>query len=234
LWGGILLEILDIVKGQKMELEVRCDGQTINFKSEIVLIKNNDLLISKLTVNDQTIGFSDQCTINFLYNSEEKLFLWENTTVKLVKYDGNIYHKISLKGEGKSFNRRESYRLYIGEEMQVSLNTTTGPTVITVLIKDISESGVGFVVAEDIDLDRTIRLKLKDSDFSLNIPGVIVRKEFKDGINAFIYGCKFSEKNQKLGKYIMKKQTERQRNKAATPSAHHKRGKSNPTSNNPQ
>lgn len=215
--GGVFLLIQELAKGQKIELDVRFESQTINFQSEIILARTNDILISKLTVNEQTIGFSEKCQINFLCNIEEKLFQWENVTVKLVKYDGVVYHKIDLEGEGKPFNRRESYRLYIGEDMQLLVNKPTGPTSISVLIKDISENGVGFVTAVDIDLERTVRLKLKDSNFTLSLPGIVVRKEFKDNINCYMYGCRFSEKNQTLGKYIMKKQAERQRKKALNP-----------------
>lgn len=202
-----------IAKGGFMEVEVRCNGKSANFKSEVALTVNNSILIAPIKVNEQTIGFSESCQINFLYVYEGKLFLWENASVKLVKYDGGIYHKIDIYGEGKPFNRRDAFRMYIGEDMPVYVNTATGPNALSVLVKDISETGVGFISKEDIDVDRTIRLKLKDNNMLINLSGIIVRKEFLSNLGSFLYGCRFNEKNDKLSKYIAKKQGEALRKK---------------------
>ncbi len=202
------MHVDSIAKGGLMEVEVRCNGKTVTFKSEVAHIVGNSILISPIKVNEQTIGFSESCQINFLYVSEGKLFLWEKVDIKLVKYDGIIYHKIDIYGDGKPFNRRDSYRMYIGEDMPLYVNSASGPIALSVLIKDISETGVGFISKEDIDVERTIRLKLKDNNLILSISGIIVRKEFLSNLGSYLYGCRFNEKNDKLSKYIAKKQGE--------------------------
>lgn len=207
------MHIDSISKGGLMEVEVKCNGKTVTFKSEVAHIVNNSILIAPIKVNEQTIGFSDSCQINFLYVSEGKLYLWERAYVKLVKYDGVIYHKIDIFGDGTPFNRRDSYRMYIGEDMPLYVNTASGPTALSVLIKDLSETGVGFIAKEDIDIERTIRLKLKDNNIVLNLSGIIVRKEFLNNLGCYLYGCRFNEKNDKLSKYIAKKQGEALRKK---------------------
>ncbi len=209
------MQIEEIPKGGNMELEVRYSGHTMSFRSDILDIKNNSILISTIKVNDQTIGFSEKCQLNFLYKTEGKVYIWENVFVKLIKFDGNICHKIDLFGEGKPYNRRDSYRMYIGEDMPLYVNSPSGPTAISVLVKDISETGVAFITKDDIDIDRTIRLKLKDNAMMISLSGVIVRKDFLQNLNAFLYGCRFNEKNDKLGKYIAKKQGELLRKKMA-------------------
>lgn len=216
LYGGVDLQIDDINKGSNVELEVKLKGHAMSFRSDVVAIKNNSILINSIKVNEQTIGFSDKCQLNFIFKSESKVYIWENVYVKLVKYDGNIYHKIDLYGDGKPYNRRDSYRMYIGEDMPLYVNTASGPTAISVLVKDISETGVAFITKEEIDIDRTIRLKLKDNNVIISLSGVIIRKDFLPNLNSFLYGCKFNEKNNKLGKYIMKKQGEQLRMKGGS------------------
>lgn len=213
------MQVDSIEKGGLMEVEVRCNGKTVNFKSEVAHTVNSSILIAPIKVNEQTVGFSDSCKINFLYIYEGKLYLWENADVKLVKYDGAIYHKIEIYGDGKPFNRRDSYRMYIGEDMPVFVNTASGPTAISVLVKDISETGVGFITKDDIDVERTIRLKIKDNNSILNLSGIIVRKEYLSNLGSFLYGCRFNEKNDNLSKYIARKQGEalRKKNTAGTP-----------------
>lgn len=211
------MRIDEFAKGDSVEIEVKYSGKTMNFKSEIILVKNNSVLITSIKVNEQTVGFTDKYQINFLYKTDGKLFIWENVPVKLVKYDGGIYHKIDLSGEGKPYNRRNSYRMYIGEDMPLYVNTANGPTALSVLVKDISETGVGFITKEDIDVDRTIRLKLKDNNSIISLSGVIVRKEFLENLGAFLYGCRFNEKSNQLGKFIAKRQNELLKKKTSNP-----------------
>ncbi len=211
------MQIEEITKGSNIELEVKYNGHTMSFRSDVIDVRNNSILVSTIKVNEQTIGFSEKCLMNFLYKVEGKLYIWEDVKVKLVKYDGDICHKIDLFSDGKPHNRRDSYRMYIGEDMPLYMNSATGPTALSVLVKDISETGVAFITKDEIDIDRTIRLRLKDNVTIINLSGVIVRKEFLPNLNSYLYGCKFNEKNDKLGKYIAKRQGELLRKKVSTP-----------------
>jgi c-di-GMP-binding flagellar brake protein YcgR len=224
------LIINDIPNGAKIELEVRYSGQTISFDSEVQLTINNSVLISPIIVNDQTVGFNDNCRINLIVKINGKVFLWDNVIVKLVKYDGAIYHKIDTAGgEGKPYNRREAYRMYIGEDMPIYINTSSGPLALSVLVKDLSETGVAFITKEELETDRVIRLKIKDKNSILSLSGIIVRKEFLPHLDSFLYGCKFNEKNNRLGNYIARKQGEALRkrvNNYSSPPAKGKKPKS--------
>jgi c-di-GMP-binding flagellar brake protein YcgR len=213
LLGGTGVLIDEIPNGSGIELDVRYSGRTMSFNSDVVLIINNSILVSPIIVNERTIGFNDNCRVNLIVKIEGKVYLWDSVTVKLVKYDGTIYHKIDLQGEGKPYNRREAYRMYIGEDMPIYINTTSGPLAISVLVKDLSETGVGFITREDIETERTIRLKLKDNNSIISLSGIIVRKEFLSHLDSFLYGCRFNEKNNRLGNYIARKQGEEIRNK---------------------
>jgi hypothetical protein len=91
-------------------------------------------------------------------------------------------------------------------------------------------NGKVYVITKDeIDVDRTFRLKLKDNNFIISLSGIIVRKEFLDNLGAFLYGCKFNEKNNQLGKYIAKKQNELLRKKTSRYSSPPAREKRNPS-----
>lgn len=208
------MNVDEMVKGAAVEVDVKCNGKTMNFQSEISLVKDNYILVTGIKVNNQTVGFSDKCTINFLYKEDGKLFLWENVNVKLVKYDGDIFHKIELFGDGKPYNRREAYRMFLGEDMSIYVNTASGPTSLPVLVRDISETGVGFITKEELDVDRIFRLRLKDNNTIISLSGVIVRKDVLSHIESNLYGCKFNEKNNMLIKYIARRQGEQLKGKS--------------------
>lgn len=203
------MRIEELPNGGKVELEVKCGGQIMSFPSIIQKTLDNSILISAIKVEEKTIGFSDPCHINFLYKEGGNIFFWENVTVKLVKYDEVIYHQVELDGEGKPYNRREAFRLYIGEDMPLYINTADGPKAITVLVKDISELGVAFITKEDLEVERTFQLKLRDANALLIMDGIIIRKDFLPNLNSYIYGCKFYKHNNRICKYIAKKQCEK-------------------------
>ncbi|NLJ95835.1 MAG: PilZ domain-containing protein [Clostridiales bacterium] len=203
--------INDIPQGANIDLEVKLKNHSMSFRSRVVIIIHDSLLVEPITFNEQTIGFDDDCLLRLIVNINNKIFMWDDITIKLVKYDNGIYHKIDLSGQGKPYNRRDAYRIYIGEDMPVYINTASGPIALSVLVKDLSETGVAFITKEELETDRTIRLKLKDNNHIISLSGKILRKEFLPNLNSFLYGCKFIEKNQKLGNFIAKKQGEQLR-----------------------
>lgn len=212
--GGAGLQIDEIAIETDIELEERCSGRFMSFHSTAMLIIGNSILATPIVANERTVGFTDDCRINIVVKFEGKVYQWIDVIVRLVKYNSVIYHKIDLEGDGKPYNRREAYRLYIGEDMPVYINDSSGPIALTVLIKDISETGVGFITNEELDINRTIRLKIKDFNVFINLSGVIVRKEFLEHLNSYLYGCKFNERNNRLSKYIARKQGESLRKKS--------------------
>lgn len=203
----------EIPVGASIEIEVRFCGRSMSFNSEVQFKRENSIFINPITVNERTVGFNDKCRINLIVKANGKVFLWENVEVRLIRYDGNIYHRITLQGDGKPYNRREAYRMYIGEDMPIYINTPEGPNLINVLVKDISETGVGFITKEELDVERIIRLRLKDFNNVIYITGSIVRKEYLPHLDSYLYGCKFTEKNNHLGKFIARKQGEQLRKK---------------------
>lgn len=202
------MQIKDLPIGAEIELEVKYNGQCVNFSSQIVDVIENSVLIKPIIVEDKTLGFADSNQVNFIYIFDDKVYVWNHIDVILVKYNGTMYHKADLSGDGIPYNRRNSYRMYIGEDMPLHINTSRGSSTINVLVKDVSETGVAFISEEDLSIGRVFRLKLKDNNRLINLSGVIVRREYLEHLGSFLYGCKFNEYNAVLGGYIVRKQIE--------------------------
>lgn len=212
------MQISEIQIGAKIEVEVKYNGRNVSFRSQVVFIQDSSVIVNAITVDEQTLGFSENCQINFLYIVDGKVFAWENVTVKLIKYEGKLYHLIVLSGEGIPYNRRNSYRMYIGEDMPLYINTPNGSSAINVLVKDISENGVAFITKDDLSINRTFRLKLKDSNNRfITLSGIIIRKEYLEHLQSYLYGCRFNENNSTLGRYIAQRQIELLRKKSNSP-----------------
>ena len=202
------MEIKDLEKDAVVELEVHINKKTLNFNCQTVMIKDNFILVPKIVVNNQTVGFSDNCTVNLIYIREGKATIWENVIVKLVNYKGKIHHKIDVLGPGKPLNRRGAYRVYIGLNGELTTSGPTGPDSFMVTVKDISETGCAFISDRELDIGRHIRIRFRDN-VSVELNGKIIRSEFKDNLNASLYACELVGRHPRLGSYLAKKQSEK-------------------------
>ena len=214
--GGVNLLIGDIVIGDNIEVEVKIQGHTMSFTSQVVMIIDDILLISPIKSDDQTVGFSENCVVSVLYNLNGRIYRWKDIDLKLIKYDGLIYHSTVLEGKGQPYNRRNAYRLYLGMEMLLYYNSSQGPAAISVNVKDISELGVSFITNEELELNRRFHLSFRDGTTRLNLEGSIIRMEYMQHLGSYVYGCKFYDKNYLLSKYIARKQGEILRQKNTT------------------
>ena len=202
--------ISDIKTDDAVEIEILYKGKRKTFPSVVKAFVDDAVLIAPIMSGAKAIGFPEELKMRFSVVVKGSPFVWNDPKVRLVKYAGNMYHMVSLPGEGNYVNRRQAYRQYVGEEMPITLTRHDGgKDVMTVLVKDLSETGVGIVSDVMMDVDDSIRLRISDEGFLMSINAVIVRiQEDKDKRDR-IYGCQFTEKIPKLSQYIMQIQRDR-------------------------
>lgn len=195
-----------------VEIEILYNGKRKNFSSVVKDFIDDAVLITPIMVGNKAVGFPEELKTRFSVVVKGIPFVWNDPKIRLVKYAGKMYHMVSIPGEGNYVNRRQAYRQYVGEEMPITLFRQDGARdVLTVLVKDLSETGVGIVSDVIMDVEDSIRLRISDEGFLMSVNAVIVRiQEDKDKRDR-IYGCQFTEKIPKLSQYIMQLQRDRLR-----------------------
>lgn len=203
----------ELISGTPIELSIHLGAETINLFSSIVEPVQENILVEKLEYNGKLLGIPNNCSVDMLYIDPEssRPYIWKNISLKAVRYKKGVYHCVSdLIGEGMPTNRRDAFRLFIGEEMTLVVRNANGPQGYTVRVKDISETGMCFISSEDFPVKKLVRLNFQDNNFSMPLAGHIVRKiPHPELPSSTIYGCRFPESNPLLGKYITKKQQEK-------------------------
>ncbi len=220
------MTILDLDEQHPVTLVVTVGLKSKDLATTISEVHADYILLQPIMVDGRTVGFGDSCTIDFLYLQDQVVYAWHSISLPLVKIKGNTFYKVELQGEAKPYNRRGSFRVYIGETLAITVFQSGGPQPFNVLIRDISETGFGFVSKEEYDISRTIRLSIPLTERkTLVLSATIVRREFNEEKGTYNYGCKFVEPNAYLSSYLMTKQRERQqgRNTAYSSSARKRR-----------
>lgn len=218
------MTILDLDEQHPVTLVVTVGLKSKDLTTTIAEVHADYVLLRPILVDGRTVGFGNTCTIDFLYLQDSVVYAWHSVTLPLVKIKGNTYYRLTLEGEAKPYNRRGSFRVYVGETMAITVFQSSGPQPFNVLVRDISETGFGFVSKEEYEISRTIRLSIPLTDRkTLVLSATIVRRDYNEEKGTYNYGCKFVEPNSYLSSYLMTKQRERQQGKMNAYSATRRR-----------
>lgn len=213
------MEVKELQIGDKIEVEVIIGKERGSFAGEIIEVLNdNRVLISEIAHEGKSVGFSGTGPIYFLHMGD-KINRWTALSIKLVKYKKEVYHCVTLAGNGEIYNRRESFRLYLGNECSLYIATSKGMERRDILLKDISTGGLSFILSDKekgFTLHQKVRISLQDGAYDLNLHVEIIRTVPLEGRNATLYGCRFATPNPSVGRYITQKQSKKLQERRAS------------------
>lgn len=205
------MELSELKKDGSIELNVNFSRQTLCVTSKVLMANDTFILVPRIVLNEQTVGFSDNCKVDLVTIEDSKPFMWENVVVKPVSYKGEIFHKIDAKSPGKPCNRRHAYRTHIGLEVPMRISGSNSEDIYLVLLKDLSENGCAFISDQDFSTNDQICIRMRDSEFSLELKAKIIRIEKKEEIQKSLFACQLIDIPLRLGQYLMQKQSQKRR-----------------------
>jgi len=197
-----------------IELEIQIKGNTTTLLTAVEQVIGNTVLLTPIQLEGKLVGFPPDCSVNLLYVEENRVFCWRGVHIKAVRFEKKVYHSAELVGDAEVLNRRGAFRVFIGENMLLTSFTANGPKNFSVLLKDISETGMAFYSKEEFDVGRTVRLHLVvNKTHELQLSSQIIRTQTFEDRQDTLYGCKFIEKNDRLVNFLMRLQQDRQKQK---------------------
>ena len=210
------MQLKDLELKHSVELQVIFNGKKVTFLSVLEQRITHAALLSPILLDEKVVGFPPGCNISLFYPTQEKVYVWHGVNAKPVRYRGKVYHSVDVIGDASTVNRRGAYRIFIGDQMEITSFTNEGPKPLKVLVKDMSESGFSFFSYEQFEIGRTIRLNLNLGRSGIKLPAQIVRKQQLENHQDILYGCRFSMFNTLLSSYLMKLQQQQQKQKIGT------------------
>ena len=228
--------INEMCGGEPVKLELAVNGAKMQFESTVVtigdkkklkalegIVKNFPyVLVEPITKEDKVIGFPSsgvEYTVSYVDKDSKKAYEWHGAIVKQVSFaDGTKNHIFISEKNVKELNRRERYRLWLGCDgiLQMGLSQKS----LRVIIKDISATGVSFLIEDKQAVDGSmipkmstiISLSFSDAEtntkFKLNA-SVVRIEENEDG--RMLFGCRLMQESAAIAKFINTKQRERNR-----------------------
>ena len=210
------MQIDDLTAGLSLSFLINLNTEQLQFESKILEVypRRHTLLAQGVFTDDKIISFRGKALVVDLIVTlpEDKPQLFKNVTTNVVKLsDGTLCYTVSSIAGSKTYNRRQSYRCYVGIEtaVQCGLNRAAHDAII----KDISYNGFSVVSKEDLKLEvnQTVHAVLNDhmdetaENFNFHLYGLVARiQELENGL--FLYGCRLSNPVPGLEQYIIKKE----------------------------
>lgn len=206
-----VMKLEDIGANQNLHIEVI--GKSAHLEYDVVsqFTTQGAVFIEPIRYNKQIINFMrSDIRIKVLHTRKNrKPTEWRDCCIRAVEYKGNYYHIITCKNVGVEVNRRECFRIFVGEDGFAQVGEHTG--VMKVNIKDISATGFSFAGERESEtpLGEHVRLTFDDAirKIHFDLEGKLVRKETDDKERT-LYGCELYASNKMVESYIAQRQRE--------------------------
>ena len=199
--------------GTDVRLNITIEETMFEFDTTVRTKHKKKVLLEPIRKNGKILNIqSDNIRVDVMYiREDEKPILWMDTQMVCVKHKGQVYYAAAGNLQGKEYNRRGDFRLFIGEEHPAKIGQNKRAHLV--VLKDLSSSGFAFVSPEKIKNPDGVFVyilypgKLDNKTIELPLFGKIVRNAtLTDG--RVLYGCVLVKKNEIIGHFINQKQME--------------------------
>ena len=107
----------ELEQGAKVLLLLTIDGKHFEFETIVQGKHKHDVLLEPIRKDQKILNVqSDQVDVDIMYMREDdKPILWKGAKMGCIRHKHKIYYASEAANEGREYNRRGAYRLYIGE-----------------------------------------------------------------------------------------------------------------------
>lgn len=109
------MQIDQMKVGHSVDIFITREGYNYRLGSKIEEVKANIVYITLITSKSRVFHFHKDDDITVIYKSENRLFRWNKAKGGSAMLDGDMVHCLQLAGEGKPYNRRDSFRVTLEE-----------------------------------------------------------------------------------------------------------------------
>lgn len=203
------MKLTEITNDMLISVTISRGNTSASLVTEPAFALNDELYVKPFTYNNAVVSFdAPGLAISLMAIKEDSVpYFWKNVTIIKQIKDGEVYHCISSGMDGVKLNRRDSYRVFVGEDGECFATTNKS---VPVTIRDISANGVGLIVYEEdaklFNFGAKLRITFSDNPmyFNADLMARVVRIVKTD--KGYVIGCEFTQVYSDINKYVASKQ----------------------------
>lgn len=206
------MDIYEIQPDSRISVTVTRGDASVSFASDIVAVMPDCVYVVPFKHNETIVNFNiPDVLIEMVVTRENEVpFSWKIVHISKEIYENNVVHCIKSTVVGVKLNRRNAFRVFVGENGYAASALATGKQ--DVLIKDLSSTGVGFLVDSSSrfnpEVGKDIFVVFTDDVLktTFNVAARIVRTVDIPEKNQQLFGCKFLQRYPMVDRYCATKQ----------------------------
>ena len=110
----MLIEQMEV--GNSIDIVVERGDFRFRLRSKIERVGKGRFYISPIMSSTRVFQFRPQDNVTIIYHADRSMWIWEKVNAETVLIQEQYMNVFSSRQPGKSYNRRESYRMSINEE----------------------------------------------------------------------------------------------------------------------
>ena len=201
------MKLTDIDVETKLIIKFKYKEKPYSMIVQVVARSSKYIVIPSILQNNEVVDPNTLEDIELLYTVKDGIFRYPLTKLEASVFNGMRAYLVSYEEDVVRFNRREAYRVFIGELVKIDIATVDGKKrTIEGILKNISITGMAIILKQDIEIGGTISILYDFEGIYIHLLGKVIRKEKVGRYRAFSYGCMFKDSNYSINRVIMIKQ----------------------------
>lgn len=149
-----------------------------------------------------------------IYKTDQGYYEFKELNIRIVTIGDKFLYEIQSDYIAERQNRRAAFRVPIGSPTNVKVIEKSGKTRrVSGVLHDLSALGMAVILYNKLEVGNKLEVNFNVTDkASIKLVGDVVRID-EITSKKFLYGCKFDDRSETLGKALLRRQLEDRRRK---------------------
>ena len=182
------MKLNELAVDSSLQLEFEAGAEKLYLDVQIAQVSKSGLILYPVIIDGKALSFkNNENVINLVYLQREgKPLLWKKVAVSNAVINGRNFVLVRSVLDGVEYNRRNNYRLPLDIKGNIA-------GYGDVLIRDISNNGLGFVISKDsprCTIGQTVKINFSARNINYTISVTVARTVEEE--TRVLYGCKMT------------------------------------------
>ena len=201
------MRLTDIDTEYKLILRFIYKDKPYSMMVSIITKSIQCLIIPAILDRNQVLDSNLITDAEIIYTVKDGVFIFKDIKLEVSTIMDKRVYLVFSEEDITRLNRREAYRVFIGEIVKITVITKNGrKRVYDGILKDLSILGMGIILKSDIEIGSSVNIAFQYEGLNLPLAGEVIRKEKMNRYRAYTYGCRFREPNSSIFRVIVLKQ----------------------------
>lgn len=207
------MKITDIETENKLLLKFKYKEKKYSMVVMLFAKNAGHIIIPSILDNGQVVNPQELKEAEIIYTVKDGIYRFGLLKIENDFFKDIRVYNVSSDEDVTRANRRQAYRMFIGELTTVTVVMENGKRrTIEGILKNVSITGMSIVLKQEFDIGTTMRILYEFEGLSFFLQGTVIRKDKMNGYRAFTYGCIFKDPNHSINRVIIQKQIRNKKN----------------------